>query len=292
LGATLAAAATLGAGASQVWHRAAPTNVRQTGAFRGPPLTESSGAIGSRSHRGRFWTLNDSGNPPTLFLADTTGAIRGFVRLAGATNIDWEAISAGPCGSRWCLYVGDVGDNLSIRRSVTIYRVVEPTDRDLQAKTASLLDSLVIRYPEGPRDVEAMVVTRSEGVGLISKGRSGRVDWYWIPPTAWAVGHAAARPIGTLPIRTSIMLGQLVTDAALSEDEATLAARTYQDIYLFRRSATSRWLPDHPWGACSVQGLDIVGEGLAWWTPSTLLMTSEITRMRPGAITLLECRPP
>lgn len=282
----------LGSALPQPWHRVTPVNVRHPGAFRGPPLAESSGAIVSRAHPGQFWSLNDSGNPATLFLADTTGAIRGFVRLVGVVNTDWEAISAGPCGGQWCLYVGDLGDNRAVRRSVTIHRVVEPGDRELKAQAARPLDSLVVRYPDGPTDAESMVVTRGEGVGIITKGRTGTVDVYWIGGTAWGAGHVTARPIGTLPIRTSLIFGQLVTDAALSDDEQILAVRTYQDIYLFRRTTPSRWLPDQPWGACSVQGFDIVGEGLAWWNRTTLLMTSEITRIRPGAITLLECRPP
>lgn len=275
----------------QGWHRVQPTNVRHPGAFRSPPLAESSGAIISRSHPGRFWSLNDSGNPATLFLADTTATIHGFVRLAGVENTDWEAISAGPCGSAWCLYVGDIGDNRAIRRSVTIHRVVEPGMAELRAQSATPLDSLVVRYPDGPTDAESIVVTRAGDVAIITKGRTGRASAYWIAASEWSRGHATARSIGELPIRTSLLLGQLVTDAALTVDEQTFAVRTYQEVYFFRRTPASRWLPDQPNGVCSVAGFDIVGEGLAWWNRETLLMTSEVTRIGPGAITLLECRP-
>lgn len=275
----------------QPWRPIQPTNVRQPGAFRGPPLTESSGAVTSRLHPGRFWSMNDSGNPASLFLVDTTAKIHGFVRVAGVLDTDWEALAAGPCGSSWCLYIGDIGDNASIRQAVTIFRVVEPGTTQLLAASAKPCDSLVVRYPDGPRDAESMVVTKAGDIAIITKGRDGRVAIYWIPSSSWGQRRAVARLIGTLPIPTSTWLGHLVTDAALALDEQTLAVRTYRDIYLFRRTPASRWLPDQPSGVCSIAGLDLVGEGLAWWNARTLLMTSETTRFGPGQITLLECRP-
>ena len=41
---------------------------------------------------------------------------------------DWEAIAVGPCGSRTCLFVGDIGDNKARRKHITIHRVTEPAD--------------------------------------------------------------------------------------------------------------------------------------------------------------------
>jgi len=122
----------------------------------------------SRAHPGRFWTLNDSGNPPELFLADTTATITGSVRVLGATNIDWEAVSLGPCGSETCVYIGDIGDNRAVRRSVVIYRVVEPTDRDLTQQRIRVKDSLVVRYGDQPHDAEAMVVSREGEVAIFT----------------------------------------------------------------------------------------------------------------------------
>jgi hypothetical protein len=281
----------------QSWPQWRVSNVRHPGAYREPPLAESSGAIASRSFPGRFWSLNDSGNPPSLFLSDTTARVLGFVRLTAADNVDWEAISAGPCGSAWCLYVGDIGDNRAVRPTVTIYRLVEPDRARLDTRTAAPRESLVLRYPDGPVDAESMVVTRTGDIAIITKGRRGRPTVYWVPAIAWdrprrgKVPPTTLQRIGDLPIRSSLLMRQLVTDAALSPDEETLAVRTYRDLYLFRRTASTRWLPDQPTAVCSISGLDIVGEGLTWWGPNTLLMTGEVTRMGPGAITLLECRP-
>ncbi len=268
-----------------------PKQVRQPGAFGDWPVGESSGVIASRTMPGRFWTLNDSGNAPSLFSFDSTGDRIGFVDLRGSTNVDWEAISAGPCGPSWCLYVADIGDNSTSRPSVTIYRTVEPDRQDLAAHRATVLDSLVVRYPDGPRDAEALVVTDSGDVAIITKGRESVVTAFWIPASAWADGRTVARPVWTVPITPSIIHTRLVTDAALSTDGATLAVRTYREIYLFTRTPESRWLPDRPAGGCEIGGLEPQGEGIAWASPTTFILTSEILVRSPAPITFLECPP-
>lgn len=266
-----------------------PEHIRQPGVFRDWPVGESSGVIASRTMRGRFWTLNDSGNASSLFSFDSTSERIGFVDLKGGTNVDWEAISAGPCGPSWCLYIGDIGDNSTIRPSVTIYRTVEPDRSGLAIHEARVLDSLVVRYPDGPRDAESLVVTETGDIAIITKGRESVVTAFWIPASAWASGEAVAQPIWTLPITPSIVHTRLVTDAALSADGATLAVRTYREIYLFARTLESRWLPDRPAGVCDIGGLEPQGEGIAWASPTTLILTSEILVRSPAPITFLEC---
>lgn len=281
---------TWAAGASgQVWKEVTPINVRRTGAFVLPLVPESSGAIRSRSVKGLFWTINDSSNPPTLFLADSTGRIRDTVRIERISNTDWEALSAGPCGKAWCLYIGDIGDNRAVRPSVTLFRVIEPSQAQLRRGTARIVDSLVVRYPDGPRDAEALVVTSKGDLAIITKGREGPPSVYRIPAASWLRGEVSALAVGKLPINTSIMLNELVTDAALSPDEKFLAVRTYRSLYLFQRGRLAAWLPDQPKAVCSLDGLDFQGEGLAWLDQTNLLLTSEVTRFGPGAITILEC---
>jgi hypothetical protein len=111
---------------------------------------ESSGLAASARVPGLLWTLDDGGAAPDLLaVAADDGRVLGRVRVAGATNVDWEALAAGPCadvadarpgaavprraphpppartppatappatplpvGARGgCLWVGDVGDN-------------------------------------------------------------------------------------------------------------------------------------------------------------------------------------
>ena len=101
-----------------------------------------------------------------------------------------------------------------------------------------------------------------------------------------------AAPVWVLELPAAILPGRLVTDAALSPDGNTLAVRTYDDIHLFARGNARTYLPEQPTTTCPIKGLEPLGEAIAWWNDSTLLLTSEATKLRAGPITLLECRVP
>lgn len=267
------------------------TDVRQPGAFRQAPVLESSGVTTSRSHPGLLWTLNDSGNPPSLFLVDTTAAVHGFVTLSPGVDLDWEAIAGAPCGDGWCLYVGDIGDNRAIRRSVVVYRLREPSSETLAARKAAPDDALVIEYEDGPHDAESLVATPAGDLAIITKGQEGESAAYWIESSAWGTGRAVAKRFWKLPIETSILFIRLVTDAALSPDGQKLAVRTYRNLFLFGRDSTDR-IPTRPLGSCPLDRLDPQGEGVSWFDDSTLVLTSEVTGLRPAPITLLRCPVP
>jgi hypothetical protein len=268
-----------------------PTAIRQPGRFQDARISESSAVIRGKENAGVLWTLNDSGNPPQLFAVDTTGATRAVFRVAGVVNIDWEALSAGPCGGRWCLWIGDIGDNRGIRRTIVIHRVVEPALRaDPRERWISPLDSLVARYPDGPHDAESLVVTATGNATIITKGRDGWIGVYRVPPAFGASRPVVLELVGRLPIATGFLLGHLVTDAALSPNGQVLAVRTYRSIYLFDQPVATGGLPGRPRVTCPIGGLDPQGEGVAWWDDQTLVLTSErgLSRVAPP-ITLLRC---
>lgn len=269
-----------------------PTFVRRTGAFRTAPMLESSGVTPSHTHPGQFWTINDSGNDPSVFLADTTGAVIGFVNLP-VPNVDWEALTSGPCGDgRWCLYIGDIGDNRAVRPAVRVYRIPEPTDQDLVHHRGAAVTALTVQYADGPRDAEGLVATSAGDLAIVSKGRQGRVAAYWIGRDAWRGSATIARPFWNLPIATSLLLASLVTDAALSPDQTRLAVRTYREVYIFKRSSPASRLPEQLAAICDVAGLEPLGEGITWWRNGSLLMTSEMSGKQAGPITVLGCDAP
>jgi hypothetical protein len=274
------------------WRLLSPTRVRYTGVFQDGRLTEASAAAASRSQSGIIWTLNDSGNDPLVFATDTLGTARGTFRPMGATNVDWEAVALGPCGRARCLYLGDTGDNAARRWSITIYRLPEPlVGAAFRNAIAAPADSLVVRYPDGPRDVEAMVVTETEEIALISKGWEGRVRLYRIPAAVrWNdPAGTVAELVDELPIPTGFWTGRLVTDAALSPRGDRLAVRTYRDLYIFRRHAPEDWIPETPDIQCEIGHLEPQGEGISWWDDRTLVLLSEQGYGRAGTIIMLEC---
>ena len=65
--------------------------------LRTPRLSEGSGITPSRRRPGVFWALNDSGDGPWLYATDSAGTDLGRIRVEGATTLDWEDLSSGPC---------------------------------------------------------------------------------------------------------------------------------------------------------------------------------------------------
>ena len=137
--------------------------------------------------------------------------------------------------------MGDVGDNRRRRRSVVVYRLREPAPPRGPADTlrvVPLLDSIVLAYPDGAHDAEALAVTRTGDLLIITKDRSGPAILF----RASATRGDAVRPlrrIGALAMRTSPLTGRLATGAALAPDDALLAVRTYVSIHLFRLAGDS-----------------------------------------------------
>lgn len=276
------------AGAQAPWSLLPLEEARQTGTFHDRSLTESSGVIVSPSQPGILWTINDSDGRPRIFATDTLGRNRGRFLLDGVANVDWEAITAGPCGSAICLYIADVGDNLEQRASVQLYRFPEPdlTSRLPRPRSVPAPDRLEVTYPDGPRDVEAAFVDGRGDVHLISKGRTVGFRHYRVRSGAWNQDTAAAEPLGFLSIEKGPGLGRLVTDAAIAPGGA-VAVRTYQEIFVFQ--LTSRGMLRPTGAGCSLGGLELQGEGVAWLDPATVVLTSEGLLSFPGTISVGRC---
>jgi hypothetical protein len=202
--------------------------------------------------------------------------------------VDWEDIALGPCPGGDCLYVGDVGDNQERRREVTIYRFPEP-DPAVFDGAFDDADSLVVRYPDRPRDVEAMFVDSAATVWLVSKGRRDGILLYRIPATAWRSRATTADLVDTLPIKPHLLSGKAVTGASISRDQRRVVIRTYRDLHFFSRAPDGRLVPDHPPNQCDVNGLEVQGEGVDWWDDSTLVLTSEGRGGVRGTIHLVLC---
>ena len=135
-----------------------------------PELNELSGLAASRTHPGIYWAHNDSGNAFVLYALRENGTIVARFPLRGAAGRDPEDIAVGPCAAgshRWCVYVGDIGDNGKNRRTVEIVKVPEPAT--LQSRPLAV-EVLPFRYVDGPRNAEALLVDpRSARLFVISK---------------------------------------------------------------------------------------------------------------------------
>jgi hypothetical protein len=227
-----------------------------TVAFRigDPRITESSGLAASRLHPGVYWTHNDSGGGPYVYAVDSaTGRTVAKVTMRGVHARDMEAISLGPDGD---LYVGDIGDNLNGSwKEVWLYRFPEPEQLHDQSVDVT---TYTVRYDDGPRDAEALMVQPRTGrVYIASKNDEGG-HLYAGPAELSTHGVNVFRHIADVP---------WVTDGAFSPDGSRLVLRGYF------WSTAYRWVDDAPQ---KIGGLDVPlqrqGESVTFTTDGRALM--------------------
>ena len=200
--------------------------------------------------------------------------------MEGAKNIDWEDLASFELGGQQYLLVADTGDNGGRRKDFVLHVFEEP--QDLAGGTLRPAWSIRARWPDGPRDCEAVAVDTAAGqVLLVSKKRSPP-ELFALPLARPASSSPArdwreARRIGRLAQvpqasadlqRTDPRLAKLfphVTAADLAPDGLTLAVLTYGSVLFYRRS------PGEEWGCAVARAPEIhdvplipQAEALAW----------------------------
>jgi hypothetical protein len=268
-------------------------------------LRESSGLAISRTQPGVLWSHNDSGDGPILYAIDISARLLGRFKLTNATAKDWEDMSLGPCPAdipagdpqqRDCLFVADMGDNDQVRSEVTIYIVREPRVGGAGTSAVEVpARSFRFRYPEKPDDAEALAVRPNGDITIVTKGRSGTIDFFSIAAESVAKAIASgdtlvARPNGNTAIQPESQIGRLVTAAAVSPDGMTLAVRTYYDVFFYKLvndGGQTRW--EDLRKPCSLGDAEPQGEAIDFLDANTLLLTSERSRGRPGTIHRVQC---
>ena len=204
-------------------------------------IDEASGMADSRSMPGNVWIEQDSGNPAELALLGYDGKVKGKISVPNSTNRDWEELSigVGPTAGTNYIYIGEIGDNNAQYPSCIIYRLPEPTS--LQTPITQV-ERINFRYPDGPRDAEAMFVDpATKDIYIISK-REDKVHLYSLPYPQNVNDVTVATAFGELPAIGG-GLANYVTSAAISTDGQELLVRTYTQLYYWKRDS-GQSIPD------------------------------------------------
>lgn len=276
----------------------APLRLSVAARVRHEPLSELSGIVKSPRRENLYWVHNDSGHEARLFAIDGDGEIvmptfsrfshhgakpepgktpwPGF-KVLHAQNVDWEDITTD--GNY--LYIADTGNNLNLRRTLTIYMVSE-IDPTASTQTA-VIRRLPVRYPEqGPfslfeRHYDSESLFAADGkLYLITKHRKP------FPLAGWEKGANLYR-LDTRHTdrdnRLTLIDGQArmlaPTGAEVSPDGSRLAVITYRDLWIFDKPAQGdRWLSSTHRRIRLRRNVGQV-EAVTWDDASTLVLANE-----------------
>jgi len=217
-------------------------------------INESSGLAAARRNAGLTWTHNDSGDKPHVYAVDRQGNTAGVFAVRGATARDWEdmAWGPGPATARGnYLYLGDIGDNNSVRKDCVVYRIPEPKvpgggggsqngggkQNPLPSEGATV--RLPFAYPDGPHNAEALLVHPGTGaIYIITKEPSGVAGVYKFPPAKpGSATKVTLQRVGTVTIRgeeaKNPLFPNLVTGGDIAPDGQRVILCTYVAAYEF-----------------------------------------------------------
>ncbi len=195
-------------------------------------INEASGLAASWKHPGILYTHNDSGSEPYVYCIDEHGGHRGRFHLNIEKARDWEDITVGPGpeDSISYIYVGDIGDNRGDQATIFVYRFPEPDFFGTEPSEIEIeeYDTIILRYPNSPRDAEALFVDPlTRDLYIISK-RESEVGIYKAAYPQPCNTITTLEHVGSLPYT-------LVTAADISRDGTEILVKTYTAILFWRR---------------------------------------------------------
>jgi hypothetical protein len=212
---------------------------QELGRLANQAIDESSGLAPSYKHPGCFWTHNDSGGAPEIFLFDASGKDLGTYRLQDIDAFDWEDMVSFQADGRSYLVLCDVGNN-GRAAGVQMLHVVEEPAPDAAGgegpRVVPVLRTIHYSYEDDHRDCEAVGFDpSSRSLLFVTKERAPESRVYEL---AWPADDArtgrVATQVGTVQLRG-------VTGMDISPDGRRAVVLTYGNAFEYQRQDGQSW---------------------------------------------------
>ena len=203
-------------------------------------ITESSGIVRSDKNPDCFWTHNDSGDYPRIFLVHSSGKTIATVTVKNAKAIDWEDIAIGQVSGKSILILGDIGGNAQKRNDVVLYVVEEPVfdietalKQEPSALTVPILQTTKVQIPGGITNYEAIAMSPDDQTMIIVEKAllGGRAfSFPLLGPTSELQQdrQVQATLIGNTPV-------PYATACDIASDGRSMVLTTYGTGFLYKR---------------------------------------------------------
>lgn len=216
---------------------ATPLEFKELAILKDSKINESSGLIVSKRNPDCFWTHNDSGDSPQLFLIHRDGRTIARVKVEGAIAIDWEDITMATINGAPMIIVGDIGGNAQKRNHVTLYVISEPRfqsdDKNAVSNvesSASVEATIDVTFAGGVTNYEGIAVDQeSNSIVILEKALLGaRLYSLPLPSLSKKKLKVEASEIG----QTSV---PFACACDISNDSRSMVVTTYFVGFLFTR---------------------------------------------------------
>ena len=205
------------------------------GKYTHQQIRESSGIVASRQYEGVYWTLNDSGNPSSLYATKRNGELITEIKIRGTRNFDWEALANDDKGQLW---IGDIGNNSRMRFDLNVAVIKEPNP--FTETEAEVIAKYPYAYPEKNVDAEGLFI--SDGIPyIVTKEQTSAVLFRF--PEMKADTKQVLERVGQLSE------ARLVTGAGISTDGKRIAVCTYNHLWVYQNTNgdLAQMIKTKPW---------------------------------------------
>jgi len=222
-------------------HRYLAHQIIQSGKLNDKAMDEISGIAASGINKDVYYVHNDSGDTSRFFAISPDGKListlyyKGDVKeRLGAIDCEDIAVGPGPLKNKSYVYVGDIGDNQAVRKYLTIYRVQEQPIWTKGGNINVTAVPIYLRYPDGPRDAETLMVDPIQKLFYIITKRTDTVRVYTAP-----LGYRPNDTV-TMTYRTKLFFKgykpfKWITAGDISKDGTQVLVKSYEKIYYWKR---------------------------------------------------------
>ncbi|RWY55527.1 hypothetical protein [Mucilaginibacter gilvus] len=203
-------------------------------------MDEISGIAASTLNKGFYYVHNDSGDTSRFFAITPDGKLhttiyyKGHKQHLGAIDVEDIDVGPGPVPGKSYVYVGDIGDNGSSRKFITVYRAEEKKEwgKDSLANTVPV--PINLKYPDGAKDAEAMMIDPIEKLIYIVTKRYDTVGVYTYP-LKYRNDDTVTMTLRTKLYFKGIKPFKWITAGDISKDGMTILLKSYEKVYYWQR---------------------------------------------------------
>lgn len=204
---------------------------------------ETSGLVASTRHKGILYIHNDSGDTSRFFAISEDGTLNAIytfqvdhTRKNGVRDVEDIALGKGPKGRRY-IYIGDIGDNNARRSFITIYRIREPKPGIAAgvSEIAVKADPLHLRYPDGPRDAETLMIDPLDQLFYIISKREDSVSVY-TAPLRYKSGDTVMLVKRTTLFFQGNTSAKWISGGDISPDGRQVLVKSYLNVFYWKRN--------------------------------------------------------
>lgn len=221
-------------------HRLIDSKLQAEGRLQSKEMDETSGIVASTINPDVYYVHNDSGDTSRFFAMNHEGKLlstiyfKGNGHRNGIDDFEDIAVGPGPVKGKSYVYLGDIGDNSSNKKYITIYRA--PESKTWGKDSLDHIDPTPVHliYPDGPKDAEAMMVDPVEKLLYIVTKRGDTVGVYTAPLTF------KAKDTIRMTFRTKLFFAGIkpfkwITAADISKKGDQILVKSYEKVYYWRR---------------------------------------------------------